>query len=409
MDGKFREMVTRREFMKTTTVIAGGLTVGAPGLLRNVLAQDDGEVIKAVGLVPLTRAITWFGEAVAQGTDDYFKMINEAGGIKGKKLELEVADSQYLVDVGIAQFRRIMAKKPKPKFVFSGETGLTKAITRVIEQEYPGEVIYLGLSQSEELWAPKKHPFNFVMGPTYPDEGRACFRWIKELGAKNVVVVRSDGAWGRDPMDAIREIAPKLGINILEEVIAKVGAVDVTSQVLRIRRLKPDCVFMHGYLHETPARIVKTMKEYGMSTKETPVVMTSWSTNRKFIDSAQEAGQDVYGINHVHFWWEQDRPGIKQIVDFNKKHHPKVDYRIVDYIRAWLCALVAVEGLKRADKLTGEGIKSAIESITDYSTGGLSPDLNLKNHKLTEYTTLYQVKDGELKTIKDIYGGTTSE
>jgi len=406
MDEKIRSMVTRREFMKTTTVIAGGLAVGAPGILRNAFAQDSGGgTIKALALCPLTRAITWFGEAVAQGTGDYFKMINEQGGIKGKKLELEVADSQYLVDVGIAQFRRVMAKDPKPQIIFSGETGLTKAITRIIEEEFPGQVVYLGLSQSVELWAPKKHPYNFVMGPTYPDEARACFRWIKELGAKKVVVVRSDGAWGLDPMEAIREAAPKLGINIIEEVVAKVGEVDVTSQVLRIKKLNPDCVFLHGYLHETPARIVKTMAEYGMSAKKTPIVLTSWSTNKKFIDSAGEAGEGVYGINHVHYWWEQDRPGIKQMVDFNQKHYPNVDYRIVDYIRAWLCAIVAVEGLKRANVLTGEGIKSAIESIIDMETGGLSPKLNLKEHKLTEYTTLYQVKGKRLVPIKDVYGG----
>jgi branched-chain amino acid transport system substrate-binding protein len=395
---------TRREFMKMSGALTTGLLVGNQMIPTLGYAQQEGP-IKAFATVPLTRELTFFGKAISDAVTDYITLVNEEGGVKGRKLEAEIADDKNLVDAGVANFRRVMTKDPKPIMLFSGNTGITKAITRIIEQEFSGQIVYMGLSQSTELWAPKEHPYYFVMGPTYSDEARACLRYLKELGGKKVVIVRNDIAWGLDPMPAIKEIAPKLGMEIMEEVVAKIGSMDLTSQVLRVKALKPDGVYIHGYLYDTPALLVKTMASHGFSAKKTPIIMSSWSTNKEFVTAAGEASEGVYGVSHTHFWEEQDKPGIKKIIDFNKKHHPDVKYRSDIYIRGWLCAIAGIEGLKRADKINGEALKKAIETIVDFDTGGLSPKLNLKDHKLMDYTTVYQVRSGNLTPLKEVYGG----
>jgi branched-chain amino acid transport system substrate-binding protein len=75
-------------------------------------------------------------------------------------------------------------------------------------------------------------------------------------------------------------------------------------------------------------------------------------------------------------------------------------------VRGWASATVWVEALRRADKagkLTGEGVKAALETFKDFDLGGLTSPVTWTgtDHRPSTTTAVFMVKDGKLVKVKD--------
>jgi branched-chain amino acid transport system substrate-binding protein len=96
---------------------------------------------------------------------------------------------------------------------------------------------------------------------------------------------------------------------------------------------------------------------------------------------------------------------MKDLVDFHKKNHPN-DTHDALYVRGWVSATVWLEALKRADKagkLTGEGVKEALETLKDFDLGGLTAPVTYTatDHRPSTKTPIYQIKGGKLVKVAE--------
>jgi branched-chain amino acid transport system substrate-binding protein len=101
-----------------------------------------------------------------------------------------------------------------------------------------------------------------------------------------------------------------------------------------------------------------------------------------------------------------DVPGMKPILEFNKKNSPDAVHT-VRYIQGWTARMVMWEGLKRADKagqLNGPGLKAALETLTDFDTGGLAPPITYTptDHRPAMSATIYKMSQGKLVPVKQV-------
>ena len=69
--------------------------------------------------------------------------------------------------------------------------------------------------------------------------------------------------------------------------------------------------------------------------------------------------------------------------------------------------MVMREGLKRAKAkgdLTGPGLRTAMETIADFDTGGLTPLLTYtpEDHRPTTTCGMYEIKDGKMSLVGDM-------
>jgi branched-chain amino acid transport system substrate-binding protein len=90
---------------------------------------------------------------------------------------------------------------------------------------------------------------------------------------------------------------------------------------------------------------------------------------------------------------DEDKPGHKEIKEFNEKKG--VDWKTlpVNYVQGWVTMKVMLEGVKRVDgAVTGESLKKALETITDFDTGGVTAPLTFsdKSHKGNLSTRVYK-------------------
>ena len=336
--------------------------------------------IKVGAVQPVTGRFAFAGVHINAGLEDALMMANEEGGINGKQIKYIMEDGTYNVNVSVAAFKRIMARD-NPPIMYGESTGMGKAVAPEIKDRY--KVLYSSTSFSSELANAAANPYVFVPGPTYSDMFGILLKYIaKEKPGANVAFFYSDTEFGRDPVPYGREMCKKLGLNLVAEEVAKVGAVDVTSQVLDLKRKKAEYVIFQGYVLSPVAAVIKQARDYGLKAK---FMGTHWGTHKMLLDKMGPLAEGYLGVMPYAFYYQDDIPMIKKIRAWNQKHHPDVKYRPTSYMQGFFTGLVFVECLKRADKagdLTGDGLVKALQSIKDFDVGGLMAPITVVNNKI---------------------------
>lgn len=96
--------ITRRQTL--TGIAAGALMTG----IRPGFAQASEIVIG--GSIPLTGVFAFAGVGINDGISDYVKIVNEGGGIVGRKVRYFPEDTSYKVDQSVAVFNKITGSNP---------------------------------------------------------------------------------------------------------------------------------------------------------------------------------------------------------------------------------------------------------------------------------------------------------
>jgi branched-chain amino acid transport system substrate-binding protein len=363
-----------RKFFILTLIITIGmfLSVGS-----KCFAADE---IKVGAVQPVTGRFAFAGVHINAGLEDALNMANEEGGINGKKIKYIMEDGTYNVDVAVAAFKRIMARD-NPIIMYGESTGMGKAVAPEIKSRY--KILYSSTSFSSELANAAENPYVFVPGPTYSDMFGILLKYIaKEKPGANVAFFYSDTEFGKDPVAYGREMCKKLGLNLVAEEVAKVGGLDVASQVLDLKRKKAEYVIFQGFVLSPVPAVIKQARDYGLKVK---FMGTHWGTHKMLLDKMGPLAEGYLGVMPYAFYYQDDIPMIKKIRDWNQKHHPDVKYRPTSYMQGFFTGLVFVECLKRADKagdLTGDGLVKALQSIKDFDVGGLMAPITVIDNKI---------------------------
>ena len=124
-------------------------------------------------------------------------------------------------------------------------------------------------SFASDIADPEKVPYYFMAGPTYASMCYILLEYINSQakgGVKpTVALVYSDTEFGRDPIEAAKGRAKQLGLNVVQEIVTKPGSVDVSAEVARLRRARPDYVIFHGYVLAPIPEFIRQMREAGTS------------------------------------------------------------------------------------------------------------------------------------------------
>jgi branched-chain amino acid transport system substrate-binding protein len=387
-------------------IVAGGL--GAAGLsalpLAAALAQG-GEIVVAAA-PPITGVFAFAGVGLHQGLGDYCQWRNETKkGVAGRTLRYIGEDSGYKMDQAMSVFKKLMGAHKPPVF-YGDSTAWAKAAAAEVSQL--GTTITCSPSFSSDLADPKNAPYYFMAGPTYTAMGEILLEYINRAarGASKpaVAIVYSDTEFGRDPITGIKAKAAALQIPIVQEIVTKPDAVDVSSEVAKLRRAKPDYVIFHGYVLAPIPEFIKQMREAGMSTVP---MGTIWSMDKTTVDAMGWMGVMPYRYSYD----TEGAPTMQVIKEFAAKARPNMNYVPLFYTHGWLVGMIFSEIIERTLKagkpLTGPNMKVALESINDWDTGGVTGLLaSLKGHQIASGriysydagTKLLQPASGWIKT-----------
>lgn len=366
--------------------IAAGAAAGLASLalpLRTALAQSGEIVIGAAP--PITGVFAFAGAGLHAGLGDWIEWKNSQGGVAGRKLRYVAEDSGYKVDQSVAIFKKIVAQH-KPPFFYGDSTGWAKAIAPEVSQL--GSVLATGPSFASDLADPAKAPYYFMPGPTYSGQIEVLLEYVSRSAAgatkPSVAFVYSDTEFGRDPIAAGKAKAAKLGIPVVLEVITKPGAVDVSAEVIKLRRAKPDFVIFHGYVLAPIPEFMRQMRDAGMSARG---MGTIYSMDKTTIDQMGAVGAGFLGVMPYRYSFDaQKTPTMEQIREVGSRK-PNNPWQTTFYTQGWLVGMIFEQVIGRTlaakKELTGPNMKAALESIAKWDTGGIfGVPISMKTHSI---------------------------
>ena len=355
--------LNRRQVLKTTAALgASGVMLG--GLRRSAFAAADEVVIGAS--IPLTGVFAFAGVGVNDGIQDYVKLINDSGGVAGRKVTYVFEDTGYKVDQSVAVFNKITGSHPV-HFYYGDSTGFSKTIAPELARN--GSILMGGSSFGTELNDPAKYPLQFMAGPDYSEMIGVLLQHIARTqpGAK-IALVNSDTEFGRDPLAATEALAAKLKLPIAEKIVTPPTAVDVSTEILKLRRADPDFTIFHGYLLSPLPEFMTQAKQLGLKTK---FMGTFWSMDNSLWAKAGDAGDGFMGVAPYRYYYDTD--GKAPMLDKIRQMRP--EYQSIAYMQGFLMTMLFCETAKRALEakmaFNGPNLKKALNTIKNFDTGGI--------------------------------------
>lgn len=342
-----------------------GLAAGAGAMLtglRPAWAADD---IVIGGSIPLSGVFAFAGVGIHAGIQDYVKIVNDAGGIGGRKVRYVAEDTAYKVDASVAAFNKITSAE-KPSFYYGDSTGFSKTINGELERK--GSMLMAGASFASELNDPKKYPLQFMAGPDYTEMMGILLEYIaKTTAGAKVAFVYSDTEFGRDPIPGGEARAKKLNLNVVEKIVTPPGSVDVSTEVLKLRRANPDYTIFHGYVLAPIPEFVQQAKQMGMRSN---FMGTFWSMDNSMVEKMGAAADGFMGVMPYRYYFDTEKAPM-----LDKIRQMRPEYQSNAYMQGFLTTMLFCEAAKRAlqagKELNGANLKAALNTIKDFDTGGI--------------------------------------
>jgi len=378
----------------------------------------------AVGIIAATLALSSGGEAFAQkkygpGVSDteikvgntapysgpasalsllaktqtaYFKMINEGGGVRGRKINFISYDDGYSPPKTVEQVRKLV-ESDDVLFLFSTlGTATNSAIQKYANQK---EVPHIFVASGASKWAdPANFPWTMGWQPNYKAEARIYAKYIlKTYPGKKVGVLYQNDDFGKDFIAGLNEIfgSQKSAI-VVAEVPYETSSPTVDSLVVQIRSANPD-IFLNIATPKFGAQAIKKIGELGWKPIQfIPNGVNSIAAVLKpaGLDFSQGLLSSTFQKDPVDPQWKDD-PGIKEFNAFMTKWYPEGDRTDVSTIFGYSTAKALIAVLERCgDDLTRENLMKQMKSL-NMQVDVYLPGIMIKT-SATDYVPIDQVQ-----------------
>ena len=338
---------------------------------------------------------------IVEGYKTYLSYANDQGGIHGRKVKMIVEDSRYAIPLSIAAFKKLVFRDGILTILGLTGTGHVLALERQIAKE---KVPIITVSLSDTMAIPLKR-YVFMPSASYQDEVKVIIDYImKNLKAENprIAFVTFDIEFGKVCFEAARKQAALYGLKLHKEIISP-GAMEASSQVLNLKKYKPDYVILHLGVASTVAvlRDARKLKMPGA------LIGTYWACSEDILKMAGKAAKGYTGVHSFNSWYD-NTTGMTQLREITLKYHlgTEKQRRPKGYVLGWTTSMLLVKGLENAGRnLNSETLVDGLERIRDFDTQGLCGIVSFssKNHKANEYCRMYKadVNKGILVPITD--------
>lgn len=363
----------------------------------------------AVGRTPRARAATGYGPGVTdseiklgttapysgpasgygvygQAQTAYFQMVNDNGGINGRKINLISLDNAFSPPKAVEQTRKLV--ESEEVFAIAGFLGTA---TNAAVQKYLNakKVPNLFLTSGAERFNdPKEYPWIIPFYPIYVAQGAALgVHILSEKPDAKIAVQYVNDDLGKDFLRGLKKgLGSKAGA-IVKEVSHEITEPTIDSQVVDCKGAGAD-VFVQLTYSKFAAQGIR--KAASMGWKPLHVVNSNCSSIGGTL--APAGLENAKGL--VSAWWEviptdprqQDKPRVKAYVEFMKKYMPSVSIDDNTATPGYNNAYMIEQVIRRCgNELTRENLLKQATSLKDEQ-----PPLFLDGIKVSNSSTDYR-------------------
>jgi branched-chain amino acid transport system substrate-binding protein len=333
--------------------------------------------IKIGNIMPYSGPASAYG-VIGKTEEAYFKMVNDRGGIHGRKINFITYDDGYSPPKAVEQVRKLV-ESDEVLLVFNPlGTPSNTAIQKYLNSK---KIPQLFVATGATKWNDPKH-FPWTMGwqPSYQSEAQIYAKWLmKEKPDAKVAILYQNDDFGKDYVKGTKDGFGAKASSIIMEESYEVSEPSIDSHIVKIKAANPDVLL----IYTTPkfgAQTIKKTAELGWRPLQ---IITNVSASVGSVmqpagfDNAQGVLSAAYAKDATDPQWAND-PGMKKWAEFIDKYMPGADKTDSGHVYGYGAAQTLAKVLEMCgDDLTRANVMKQAASLKDFTPDTLLPGVKI--------------------------------
>jgi branched-chain amino acid transport system substrate-binding protein len=381
-------LATKFGALSAMALLIWAATPLAAQTMRGVTATE----IKIGQTMPYSGPVSAFG-ALGKGEVGYFKMVNERGGINGRKVNLISLDDGYAPPKTVEQTRRLVESDEVALIFSSIGTAHNTAIAKYLQaKNIPQLFIGSGASKFADI-AQYPQATLGVQGPfRYEARLYARYALAKNPNAKFAVISQNDD-FGRDYLLGLKDVLGEKYDQVVTPATYEIQDPTIDSQIVKLKASGAD-VFVIAATPKFAAQSIRKAFEIGWRPMTFLSNVAVW-VSTVMEPAGLEAGQGILSTAYVKDpddpAWKDDA-GVKGWREFMIKYVPEADLHDTNYVNSYNSAMALEHVLKACgDDLSTENILRQAYAIKDLELPMLLPGIKV-NTSPTDHVLVEQMQ-----------------
>ena len=180
--------------------------------------------------------------SVARGTGAYFQMINEKGGIHGRKIVYHMFDDAYNPAKTKAGVKEL--QEGTGIFAWVGGVGTSPGLA-VRDDLMKKKVLWVGPATGSHSWVTPPSKYLFADYPLYVMEAKTLVNYaVNTLGKKKIAVIYQNDDYGKNGLQGAADAMKKLGLKLAAEVSVELQDSDLKPHVMKLKQSEAEVVLL---------------------------------------------------------------------------------------------------------------------------------------------------------------------
>ena len=336
----------------------------------------------------------------------YYKMVNDQGGVNGRKINFISYDDAYSPPKTVEQTRRLVEQDEILLDAGPLGTPTNSAIWQYMNQK---KVPQLFVSTGATKWDdPKDHPWTIGWQPNYQSEGRIYANYImREKPDGKIGVLYQNDDFGKDYLKGLKDGLGDKKSLVVVEASYETQDPTVDSQVISMKAAGCE-VFVNTAIPKFAAQAIRRVVEIEwkplqiLSSIGNSVAATLKPAG---LENAKGLVSDFYLKDPTDPRWKDDE-GFKWWVSFMDKYYPGGDKIDAGNVYGPSNAATVVQVLKQcSDELTRENVMKQAANLHDFTVPMLLPGIKINTSPI-DFAPVKQVQMGRFDGSKwELFGG----
>ena len=318
---------------------------------------------------------------IAKAQLAYFKMINDQGGINGRKINLISIDDAYSPAKTVEQTRKLVEQEEVAAILNPLGTPTGLSVRRYLNDK---KVPQLFVGAGATLWGDHEHfPFSIGFQASYQAETAVYAKYVlkNKPDAKIALFYQNDDA-GKDYGNGFKK---GLGPDNVKKMVISEATYEPTdptidSQIVKLKSSGADVLFMHA-IPKQAAQAIRKIGEIGWKPDMFFLAATSTSVSSVLKPAGFEYSKGIissYSLKDPNDpQWQNDKD-VQDWAAFMKKYFPDGNIQDQLIVYGYVVAEATVQVFKQCgDDLTHENIMKQAANL-DVVLPMLLPGVRLK-------------------------------
>ena len=396
---------TLRAAALVTATAAITLTSGAALAQKKYDTGASDTEIKIGNIMPYSGPASAYG-IIGKTEEAYLKMINDKGGINGRKINFVTYDDGYSPPKAVEQVRKLVESDEVLAVFNPLGTPSNTAIQKYLNaKKIPQLFVATGATKWND---PKNFPWTMGWQPSYQSEAQIYAKWLmKEKPDAKIAILYQNDVFGKDYLKGTKDgLGAKASSMIIMEESYEVSEPSIDGHIVKIKAANPDVLLIYA----TPKFAAQTIKKTAELSWKPLQILTnvSISVGSVMKPAGFEAAQGVlsaaYAKDGTDPQWNND-PGMKKWVEFLDKYMPGADKTDTSVVYGYGAAQTLAKVLEMCgDDLTRANIMKQAASLKDFVPDTMLPGVKL-NTSATDFAPIAQLQMQRFKGEKwELFG-----